>query len=94
MVQEPGSELHVSEAVIGQGARELGLMTRERNRPKESTSRLCRIIKVHQLHAQQETVGRIAKHLGVSRRTIFRDLATLRRLYDELGSDCLDKEQQ
>lgn len=57
------------------------------------SNRLVRIIQVHRLHSQRTPASRIARALGVSRRTIFRDLKTLREVYEQLGTQRLDGEE-
>lgn len=59
-------------------------------RVRDPSHRLLRIVKVHQLHSQRKPASHIAVMLNVSRRTVFRDLAVLKKLYQQLGSQRLD----
>lgn len=54
--------------------------------------RMARLITIHRMRqsSQRLSASQIAAAIGVSRRTVFRDLAALKQIYDQLGSDRFD----
>lgn len=66
----------------------------DRERRKIQASRVCEILMVHRLsNGTDVTVERcseIAKAIGRSERTVWRHLATLKHVYDTMGTSLLD----
>lgn len=66
-------------------------------RRRRQASRLVRILQVHkrtncvERPVTEAMAAKIGKELGVTARTIYRDVATLDLLYETLGSRLLDK---
>lgn len=65
------------------------------DRRKRQAGRLVRILQVHRRLCGLDVVteddaAKIGRDLGVGVRTIYRDVATLRLLYETLGSSLLD----
>lgn len=54
--------------------------------------RMARLITIHRMRqsSQRLSASQIAAAIGVSRRTVFRDLAALKQIYDQLGSERFD----
>lgn len=63
-------------------------------RRERQSDRLVRILRVHRMYRGEsrtiEQVREIADIIGVSERTIYRDIATLDRLYEKLGTSLID----
>jgi predicted DNA-binding transcriptional regulator YafY len=63
-------------------------------RRDNQANHFMRIILVHHKISRQEvteeSVTKIAKEIGCSSRTVWRDIAALRKAYDKLGTNKLD----